>query len=429
MFPEDQGIAAQLKKPGPITRAVQSAGIAALPPTDPDTDARKTYSPGYGDAFANRGSSFAPQGPSNGPDSHALDTVSAIAKTGAVPAAGILDGIAPNPSSDAVPKPENRQVGGEHAPPLQERGVGIAAAPGPITAETANAAMGAPMQRAGGIAGSIDMKGVNDTLERENKARGELIDLSIKANGGNGIAVLPDRTEAENAEKTERWRQDELLGKMQGVGRSGAAAIGQALATSIAGQNQIRAEELRQQGATEQRGITAGIERDKMAGVDQRAAERNQVALRGQDVTASTAADRLASQERIATQRNESTDTRLTLPQRRSNFEIDAARERVAGLSPEEIKRKTANYTATGRENPDFDPTLAKAVSLANRRKYGADDHFDQREQAQQPAGNDGDVVTRFRADTGMKGHKTGQMTDQGLEVFDASGKLIGHYR
>lgn len=37
--------------------------------------------------------------------------------------------------------------------------------------------------------------------------------------------------------------------------------------------------------------------------------------------------------------------------------------------------------------NPEYDPTLAKAVTLANRRKVGADDDFDQRQQPQQPAG------------------------------------------
>lgn len=70
----------------------------------------------------------------------------------------------------------------------------------------------------------------------------------------------------------------------------------------------------------------------------------------------------------------------LTLPQQRSNAEIDAARARITGLTPDEIKRKTANYTATGRENPEYDPALAKAVSLANRRKVGDDQDFDSRQ-------------------------------------------------
>ncbi|MER2540008.1 MAG: hypothetical protein ABTQ26_12275 [Azonexus sp.] len=120
---------------------------------------------------------------------------------------------------------------------------------------------------------------------------------------------------------------------------------------------------------------------------------------------------------------------RLSLPQQRSNAEIDAARNAVAGLTPQEIQRKTAKTTNTGRENPDFDPTLERAVTLAGRRKVGADDHFDQRQQGQQPAGNDGDVTTRFKADQAMAGHTLGKQTELGTEVLDRAGKIIGHYR
>lgn len=118
----------------------------------------------------------------------------------------------------------------------------------------------------------------------------------------------------------------------------------------------------------------------------------------------------------------------LTLNQDRQNQEIDAARERVAGLTADDIKRKTQQFSTTGRENPDFDPTLAKAASLANRRKIGADDLFDQRQQGQpQPQG--GDLATRFQGDKSMAGHRLGKQTDQGTEVYDAQGRLIGHYQ
>lgn len=396
----------QPKKPGPLTRAAGGLNIGA--PTDPDTDGRRQYSPNAGQAFAYR--------------PEVAGIASGVDSVGAKP-----------PSSEPVP------LNGIAAPVVAgssppNNGIAAITQPGRkaddvITAESAMAANGNDMQRSGGIAGSIDMKGVNEIMARENKARGEMIDLSIKANGGNGIGILPDPNEAANAERTQRWAIDDLAGKVNSSGpRTERAAYGQALNQAIAGQNQLALEAARQQGDLNQRGIAAETEKAKQAGIDQRAAERNQIQTRGQDITASTAAERIASQERIAEQRKDA-GMRLSLPQVRSNSEIDAARQRVAGLSPEEIKRKTANYTATGRENPDFDPTLAKAVSLANRRKYGADDHFDSREQAQQPAGNDGDVMTRFKADRGMLGHKTGQVTDQGLEVFDASGRLIGHYR
>lgn len=429
------------KPVGPTIRSTTRAAADGLSPeTDPDTDGRRQYSANYGDAFANRGGSFAPQGPSNGPDSIlATPTIHGIATRSASAPDSLQSMTAPQ-GSMAVAKPEVREASGEHAPSSNQGITGIAALPagrneqGVITAESAQSVTGNPMTRSGGITGSIDMAGVNGILARENQARGEMIDSSIKANGGNGIGILGgDTTAADNAEKTNRWAVDDLRSAIKGAGsRAERTALGQALSQTIAGQNQLGAETIRQQGAIEQRGILAGIEQAKLSGTDQRAADRNQVQIRGQDLKATTAADRMDSLERMAEQRTQDAGTRLTLPQRRSNFEITAARKAVSGLTPEEIKNKTANYTATGRENPNYDPTLAKAVSLAGRRMYGDDTEFDQRQQqerAQQPAGNDGDVMTRFRTDAGMKGHTMGKQTDQGVEVLDASGKVIGHYR
>ena len=98
---------------------------------------------------------------------------------------------------------------------------------GTITAESAAAAAGNPMNRSGGISGGIDMAGVNGILARENKARGEMIDSMIKANGGNGIAILggdgPSETDKINAERTARWRQDDLISLAQ-RGNQGAIA-------------------------------------------------------------------------------------------------------------------------------------------------------------------------------------------------------------
>lgn len=120
----------------------------------------------------------------------------------------------------------------------------------------------------------------------------------------------------------------------------------------------------------------------------------------------------------------------LTQAQQRGNFEIDAAREMVAGLSEEDIRQRTTPTTATGRENPLFDPALARAAKLAGRRKIGADDHFDQR-QPKEPAApaREDDIGQRFGADPQMKGMKLGRSTDKGREVFDQSGRMIGYYR
>lgn len=124
-------------------------------------------------------------------------------------------------------------------------------------------------------------------------------------------------------------------------------------------------------------------------------------------------------------------DRPLTAAQQRGNFEIDAAREIVQGLTPAEIRKRTAKTTDTGRENADYDPGLARAATLAARRKLGEDQAFDQRAPAQQaaPAVDRTDVAKRFRADKAMNAHKLGKDTPNGTEVLDSSGKLLGYYR
>lgn len=133
----------------------------------------------------------------------------------------------------------------------------------------------------------------------------------------------------------------------------------------------------------------------------------------------------------------------LTLTQQRSNAEIDAARDQVAGLDQAEIQRRTAKTTDTGRENPDFDPTLARASSLANRRKVGDDQEFDGRSgsvptntpepaKVAAPAAaqvNRQDVATRFRSDKSMNLNRLGRETPKGVEVLNSAGKLLGYYR
>lgn len=148
----------------------------------------------------------------------------------------------------------------------------------------------------------------------------------------------------------------------------------------------------------------------------------------------------------------------LTLSQQRQNEEIDAAREMIFGLSDEEIRSRTTASTASGRENPDFDPALARAAKLASRRKIGEDQQFDQRNRSgaqsvQNASYTDlADVVhgnavpssagkaagpkqtplqaaqTALDADPNMKGMRLGKQTFKGFEVFDADGNLRGHF-
>lgn len=123
----------------------------------------------------------------------------------------------------------------------------------------------------------------------------------------------------------------------------------------------------------------------------------------------------------------------LTLAQEARNRMIDAARTKLSGMTDKDVLARTQQYTSTGRENPTYDPELARAYRLANTRKIGADDTFDQF-----AGGGDGqprdttqvdNVAARFSADATMNGYSLGKPTEQGVEVFDRAGNLVGHYR
>lgn len=114
------------------------------------------------------------------------------------------------------------------------------------------------------------------------------------------------------------------------------------------------------------------------------------------------------------------------------NKEIDKARELIGNMSPDEIKRKTENYTNTGRINKDFDQTLAARVRIAGRRKVGEDAVFDgQKPNVDQSSGINviNELDSRFKTDASMKGNKLGKQTTKGVEVHDANGNLIGYYK
>lgn len=150
----------------------------------------------------------------------------------------------------------------------------------------------------------------------------------------------------------------------------------------------------------------------------------------------------------------------LTQAQQRGNFEIDAARERIGGMDPAEIQRRSAKATNTGRENPDYDPSIARAAALAGRRKIGDDDWFNQRqgkqpeadkfagkpiaeftdEQLQQfgrSAGVDGkakiDTELARRTLAGMpemQGHQIGRYVEgKGFQVLDPQGRPVSYLR
>ena len=113
----------------------------------------------------------------------------------------------------------------------------------------------------------------------------------------------------------------------------------------------------------------------------------------------------------------------------------DAARDAVAGLTPQDIMKRTAKATNTGRENPDYDPGLARQAGLANRRKIGDDEFFDGRSKGQPSASNPKAAGTpkeralsAMTADPAMKGFSLGDFDGRKFKVLDASGKHVGYY-
>lgn len=127
-------------------------------------------------------------------------------------------------------------------------------------------------------------------------------------------------------------------------------------------------------------------------------------------------------------------DGGITASQRANNLEIDKAREFINGLSADEVKRRTAKHTETGRANDDFDPLLSKRVTLANQRKVGEDAWFDKLESGLKTdggldTGDPAEALKRFTNDPAMTGYRLGNLTAKGHEVYDNAGKLVGYYR
>lgn len=407
------------------------------------------------DPFAFRGGKeFGAAGPVNGPSSTALGPSAGItvipgqssmrSAASGVSTDRVNTAIAAPPTLGGAPLARSEPAGA--LSPANPAANGITVDPskpkvgrdanGIITADSAKAALAEPMQRSGGIFGTYDGKGVNDILARENKARGEMIDSMIAANGGNGIAVLPEN----NGPTIDHNPLSEGLDMIRrGIGNRTQAGLAQKLIDAgVAMRGQDQREGLARDGILGNRPRLANplvdeLTKEKTVGAqlrNERTGRLNDLQQQLIDETDPEKQAAISGQIRAITGKAPPRQAGLTTPQLRTNAEIEASRKAIEGLTPEDIKRRTANFTATGRENPEYDPTLAKAVSQANRRMYGeADDWFDNRQQSKQPAGNDGDTTTRFRADKDMAGHKLGKQTDLGTEVFDSTGRLIGHYR
>jgi len=146
---------------------------------------------------------------------------------------------------------------------------------GVITAESAASAYGNDMKRSGGIFGTMDRAGQNERMAKSlgyagvddfNKQFAQKYSPDAPPPGGWGAAILGqgtvDQTERENAEKTQRWRNDELI-KRASRGNQGAVI-----------------EAMRANADPARIAATVRDQDLKATAADQ----RNQVDMRGQDV-------------------------------------------------------------------------------------------------------------------------------------------------
>lgn len=197
------------KPVGPTIKGGKKAAVDGLPPTE-DT---LTNGPYTGD------------GGSIVKDFKTWQT-NKIAETNKALAPAVTGPLPVTPSYPMSRDPNAKSLLGTTEAPTSKPGDALmAAATQPdakpvITADSAQAAYGGDMKRSGGVWGTFDGAGVNGILERENKARGEMIDSMIKANGGNGVAIMADP----NAQNTTQGMLDKfnaLADEAKHTGRGG----------------------------------------------------------------------------------------------------------------------------------------------------------------------------------------------------------------
>ena len=270
-----------------------------------------------------------------------------------------------------------------------------------------------------GDSGRVESQALMDKWGREDAANAMAAEIGRNPKAANALASLYHSQQGTEASLTDSSNRRDIAAATDETTRRGQDLDAQARAAQLAGNPQANA--LAQARITESNASTDQI-RQHITNV-----------IRLNNETDPERRQSLIENILTAQGKNVIDSGRLTLPMRRANAEIDRARELVAGMSPEEIKRKTAKTTNTGRENPEFDATLERAVAQANRRKVGDDQWFDEKQSGQgtsaTAAADGSDIAARFKADEGMQGHSLGKQTDLGIEVLDASGKLIGHYR
>lgn len=203
--------------------------------------------------------------------------------------AGISGSVAPSPSaqqaqnpSGLLPEPTAPGYGPKDGSQQQSPLVTGRNDKGVITAESALAAAGNDMSRSGGIYGTYDGKGVNDILARENKARGEMIALSMPQVGGTAPGILGNGSlgTLPGGQSIEEWNRNVGVKTQLGLDPKSRVAYEDQVAKN---ESLRRGQDLTHEAAMYGNDVQA-----------QRAAGHDSVLMRGQDINAQTEAAKLA---------------------------------------------------------------------------------------------------------------------------------------
>lgn len=434
------------------TSAAGAAAPAATQPAEPASDSPFSAIKG-----------FANGGKISGPGTPKSDSIQAVVgETGEPIRVSTRERIL-SASQDKLMEGVARNIGFKNFDAMLEAGTGSPVGP-TIRGGRAGAADGAAPNALDELARKdlgAGLTTINLAADNENRARANAISQQI--GDGPKVTMLENSGLKESQDLMDKWdRQNQAAEMAKEMGRNPRAANAlaslfgasthaetSALAAQTASRNELaalRGQDLQAETTRRGQDMQARTHAEQLAGnpLDQALKQQSLAATAAQSERINALGTEqdpekrqallesvLASQGKTVPQQGD----RLTLGERRTNFEIDAARKAVAGLSPEEIRRRTQKQTDTGRENLHFDSAIERAASLANRRKIGDDAEFDARQQPAQSAtpptqdkAADGDVAARFAADPAMKGHRAGAVTANGIEVRDSTGKLIGHY-
>lgn len=177
---------------------------------------------------------------------------------------------------------------------------------GIVTADSAKSVMAEPMQRSGGIAGTMDLAGANAINQRANDIRQSMIDKQAVNQTAAPLVHPETQRIADSNALLNKWDQQyqnqQAISEMARNPRS-AQGISHLIASAGNNETMTRGQDLNFGAAMAQQGITA-------RGQDlnnQQAMSRDQVTMRGQDISGGNDAKRLGiDQSRLGIQRADS---------------------------------------------------------------------------------------------------------------------------